>query len=58
MYILILEDGEMFKTETLSDGDKEASDAGIMDIICVAGDHPRQYHDGEFHEIDEVKIEA
>ena len=51
MYLLILEDGEVLKTETLHDEDKEASDHGIMDIIHVSGEHPRQYFQGEFHEI-------
>lgn len=52
MYLLILEDGEVLKTHELLEEDKVSSDAGILEIICISGDHPRQYFDGKFHEIE------
>lgn len=33
MYLFITEDGEIFKSETVSESDKKASDDGILDII-------------------------
>ena len=49
---MITEDGEIFKSEVLADDDKEAANAGILDIIYIddAG-VPTQYLNNEWHPI-------
>ena len=37
VYLIILEDGEVYKTETVSKDDLEAVDAGIVDAINKKG---------------------
>lgn len=54
MYLLIPKKGEVVKTNNILDEHKTKSDAGELQIICVAGDHPRQYNEGGFHDIDLV----
>lgn len=47
MYILISEDGEVFKCEKLTEDDFNAADGGILNIIDVSGD-PDEYYDGKW----------
>lgn len=52
MYLYIFEDGEVKKATTVSDNDKNCVDAGILDIIEIGGDDPKQYLGGEWHDIE------
>ena len=54
MYLFIFEDGSIKKGSIVEDGDTAAADDGILDIIDISGAEPLQYHDGEWHEIEDV----
>lgn len=47
MYFFITEDGEVFKGETVTDDDKHACDAGILEIVNT--EDATTYHDGQWH---------
>ena len=51
MYLYIFEDGEVKKATTISKEDKESCDMGILDIIDISGDEPKQYYEGEWHDL-------
>jgi len=55
MYLFIFEDGQMNVGDTIADGDYQASDDGILDIVKTVIEgmdmHYEQYHDGEWHRI-------
>jgi len=51
MYLIILEDSEIGKVSTLEDGDLEACEAGLIDIVDLSGEMPREYYAGEWHDI-------
>ena len=52
MYLIILEDGEVYKSETVADEDLEAVDAGVLDVINC--EDITQYFMGEWREIDPI----
>lgn len=46
MYIIIFEDGSMSYSATISSGELEAADDGILDIIDISDPtHPLRYFD-------------
>ena len=47
MYLMIPEDGQIFKAKDITNDDMNASDDGILDIIDI--DDMSQYHGGEWH---------
>lgn len=53
MFLLILEDGSLRKAKTVSDDDLTMCNDGILGIINLNTDEPMQYHDGDWHDIDE-----
>lgn len=57
MYILILEDGDVRKSETIDDGELMAAEDGYLDIIDLAlHDNPLRYFDGKWQEIESVNF--
>lgn len=52
MFLLITEDGEVYQAEQYHKDDPEMVDAGLLDLIDVSGDKPKQYGNGEWHEIE------
>jgi len=48
-YIMISEDGEAHKSEEVTDGDKDACDIGILEVIDT--ENMTTYYEGEWHEI-------
>ena len=52
MYLYIFEDGEVKKGTTFDDGDKESVDAGILDVIDIGSEQPKQYCGGGWHDLD------
>lgn len=51
MYIYVFEDGEIKKGSSFEQGDMDSCDAGILDVIDISVDPPRQYYDGEWHDL-------
>tara|TARA_R110000744_G_scaffold51361_1_gene110619 strand:- start:320 stop:493 length:174 start_codon:yes stop_codon:yes gene_type:complete len=46
MYIIICEDGDVLHAVTISSGDLEGADMGILDIIDISDPfHPLRYFD-------------
>jgi len=54
MYLFIFEDGSLAKSLTVDDEDYKSADEGYLDIINVTNDQPVQYHDGDWHGINDV----
>ena len=52
MYLYILEDGEMLKSLRCDDDDKAMCENGLIDIIDLHAENPKQYFRGEWHSID------
>lgn len=51
MYLMILEDDEIRTVRTLSEGDFAACDGGILSIIDLGPENPKEYYEGEWHDI-------
>ena len=51
MFIYVFEDGEVRKNKEFNEGDKDACDAGILDVIDISGDEPKQYYNSEWHDL-------
>jgi hypothetical protein len=45
MYLFILEDGEVLKSVEFGDGDKAAADNGILEVIDLHDENPKQYRE-------------
>ena len=56
MYILIFEDSSIIKTSTITEGDKDAADMGILDVIDTKT--LKQYYEGEWHDLAGYETEA
>ena len=57
MFLLIFEDGSIAKSKTVSDGDLEMADAGILDVIALGVDaRPMEYYQGGWHEVETAQI--
>ena len=54
MYIYLFEDGEIRKGTIFNDSESEACDDGILDVIDISGDIPKQYLSGKWHDIDSI----
>jgi hypothetical protein len=54
MFIIIMEGGEVFKSETINDNDKTAADDGIIDIIDT--DIMQQYSEGHWYEMEKWEV--
>lgn len=52
MYLYIFEDGEVKKATSFSDDDRTSCDMGILDVIDLHAENPKQYIDGEWHDIE------
>lgn len=52
MFLFIFEDGLIKKATVICDGDKSCADDGIIDLIDISGDEPKQYYDGEWHDLE------
>ena len=52
MFLLILEDGSLRKTDKVSDDFLAACDDGILDVINLNTEQPLYYFEGEWHEIE------
>lgn len=53
MYLMIFETGDVRKTNGYEDGDLAAADDGYLDIIDIREpSSPKQYHDGEWHDVE------
>lgn len=55
MYLLVMEDGKIWRMSALDEGYMANADDGILDIIDISGDVPLQYYDGKWNEISEYK---
>jgi hypothetical protein len=51
MYLFIFEDGEVKKATTFCQEDMDSCDAGILDVIDLHVENPKQYYDGQWYEI-------
>ena len=54
MYILIFEDGSLKQASSVDEGDLYAADEGLLDIVDITKDMPRQYYGGEWHLLEDV----
>ena len=54
MYLIILEDGEVYKTEDVSKDDLSAVDAGILDVINC--EDMTQYFMDAWRPIDHISL--
>jgi len=55
MYLYIAEDGALNKSADFDETDQEMCDMGILDVIDLHGENPKQYFEGEWHDIDLIK---
>jgi hypothetical protein len=51
MYLIILEDGEIRKTNEIEDDTYQNCDDGVCDLIDISGKEPLGYFQGEWVEI-------
>lgn len=57
MYIFIFEDGSFKKGDTILDGDLDAAESGILEIIDISGE-PKYYSgNGEWVDLESTEIE-
>lgn len=64
MYLIVMDDFNVYKSETITKDDINAADDGIIDIIRLSNfspsgvgmQNPMQYADGEWHEIRQWRI--
>ncbi len=54
MFLLILEDGSIRKTASVSDETLSACDDGYCSVINLNTDQPMDFHKGEWADIEEV----
>ena len=55
MYLMIFEDGSKRKTTKFSNEDREAVDAGVLEVIDVSdAENPKEFYEGTWHAITEV----
>jgi len=52
MYVYIFEDGTTRSGTTFDEGDKEACDAGILEVLDVTGEVPLTWYKGEWHKLE------
>ena len=52
MYLFIFEDMEIKKGTAVMQGDFDAVDAGILDIIDISKEEPLKYYDGKWHDLE------
>lgn len=50
-YLMIAENGEIFKSSKVTEGDKESCDSGILDIIDT--ESGTTYHSGVWYDLKE-----
>jgi len=54
MYIIIFEDGNMVHAVTISSGDLEAADMGVLDIVDIRDPtHPLRYFDEGWYSLED-----
>jgi hypothetical protein len=59
MWLYIFENGEVKKSDVEPcDGDMDAADSGILDLIDIKGQQPLQYAHGKWHGIDDATTES
>lgn len=51
MYLFILEDNTIQKSNTITDSDKHAVAEGLLDIIAIGDYDPAQWFNNKWHEI-------
>lgn len=54
MYLIILEDGEVFKSKDLPEQELENADNGLLEVISIGGPQPTRYIGGEWFGINEL----
>jgi hypothetical protein len=54
MYLYIFEDGEAKKATTFGEGDKEACDDGILEVIRISD--CKTYHEGDWHDLESADV--
>ena len=52
MYLIIYEDGSMFKVAEFTNIHAEACDAGVMDVVRLDGENPTRYVNGNWESIE------
>ncbi len=51
MYLYIFEDGQAAKSSLFLEEDRQNCDDGLIDVIDLHAENPRQYYEGEWHDI-------
>lgn len=51
MFLFIFEDGSVMKGNSFSAEDAQSCDFGVLDVIDIAGDEPKQFFDGGWHDL-------
>lgn len=54
MYLYIFEDCTVKYSTTFEDDDRQACDDRMLDVIDLHTENPKQYYDGEWHNIDSL----
>jgi len=55
MYLIILEDSEIRRADTISDDDLAACDNGLIDIVDLGGEMPKDYYNGKWNDIADIE---
>ena len=54
MYLYISEDGEIKKSVDFDDVDRDMCEMGILDVIDLHSENPKQYYEGGWHDIESI----
>lgn len=54
MYLVISEDGELSKVEVLTEDLTEQANSGLIYLVCMNSESPREYYRHEWHLIDDL----
>ena len=52
MYLFIFEDLTIRKSLTFTEEDAASCDEGILDVIDLHAENPKQYYDGEWNDVE------
>jgi len=52
MYVYIFEDGQIKTASTFDDDDMASCDMGVIDVIDISGEKPKQYHNNNWHDLE------
>jgi len=54
MFIVVFESGEIKKMDEYCQGDLDACDSGVLDLIDVGPEVPLVFFNGQWHEVESI----